>query len=199
MTEELEREARVWQDEATAFLASTDLAGCLAPFGRLQYTGSFAYGCMLAPDIDCYVVSDDPSSQERAIAAMNTLAAQNLWNGIQLFDWEHFPSPREKGFPKAFYVGLKQPYGTFRWTVDCWFLTEQQSAAFTHHWIIEGMTGEARGAVLHLKDARRSGLIPGSGFSIYTAVIRDGVSAVDEYQKWWNSVWQEYVRTGSEQ
>ncbi len=197
MNEELEREASAWKREADAFLAATRLADQLAPYGRLQFTGSYAYGCMLAGDIDCYIVADDPPSRERALAAFHALAASQQWNGIVLFDWEQFSAPPDRGFPKAHYVGLKQPFGTFRWTVDCWFLNEEQCRSCTHDWIRDGLDSAARAAVLQLKDARRSGLIKGSGFSIYTAVIQDGITTIEEYETWWSSVWPQRMKAGS--
>ncbi len=197
MNEELEREALAWHNDASAFLADTCLVDLLSPYGRVVFTGSYAYGCMLGGDIDCYVVADDPPSRERALGAVEDLAASKKWNGIMLFDWEQFSASLDKGFPSAYYVGLKQPYRSFRWTVDCWFLTEEQCAAYTHEWIVEGMHGASLEAVLHLKDAKRSGLIKGSGFSIYTAVIRDGVVDIDAYETWWQTVWRERQHAGS--
>ena len=95
--------AAAYKKEASALLKKSELIELLSRFGKIHFTGSYAYDLMLNPDIDIYLETKDPT-RETVKKILNAFIDQDAWNGYMFYDWKKFRRPQ---FPKSHYIGLK--------------------------------------------------------------------------------------------
>lgn len=184
MTSSILDQAKLWKEEADNLIVESQLVPILSSFGKVQYTGSYAYDVMLGADLDIYVIAPADKAKDTALAALHKLIEQNYWNGYLFYDFAAHKSSYHPEFPDAYYVGVKGDFGGHRWKVDIWFGEHETLNNENNAWIKEAMTDMGREVILRLKQARSDGLFDASSHAIYMAVLKDKINNIEQFLSW---------------
>lgn len=163
MKNKLGIKAAAYKKDAAALLKKSKLIELLSRFGKVHFTGSYAYDLMLNPDIDIYLETENPS-RETAKKILDALIDQGVWNGYMFFDWKKFRRPQ---FPKSYYLGLKIDWLGKRWKVDIWLFAQIPTKLLTLEKLLRTSDGETRLKILKQKEYKNITRSDKSSFEIY--------------------------------
>ncbi len=179
MQNDLRIESHRWQKDADSLIQESSLISGLSKFGTPDFTGSYKYQLMLDGDIDIYLITPN-ANKKTAKHLIDELINQGFWNGYMLFDWVNF---RRDYFPEAYYVGMKTDYKGHKWKVDIWVLDQFPPTHKEYNDWLEGHLNESnREIILRLKAARKDKGWTVDGKTIYDAVIKEGISTIDDFE-----------------
>lgn len=183
--DELQAQSSKWKSDADKLLHDSQLVEQLKKFGKVSFSGSYAYDLMLNADIDMHLVIDN-YSRGGAIAILTALIAQNWWNSFTYADWtqDKFRLPQWQWLPKAHYINLKADFAGSRWKVDLWILDKAKYKGDHLAPKMKKVTPEQKAVILLLKEARNAKQLTSGSYDIYTAVLDDDVKTVDEFKAW---------------
>ncbi|TSC86819.1 MAG: hypothetical protein G01um101416_584 [Microgenomates group bacterium Gr01-1014_16] len=164
--------------QADKILFKSDLVKILEKFGKVEFTGSYNYDLILNPDIDLYLVVDEPNKKITQ-DLVNQFIDQGFWNRIKYADFVNFPYPNAlESLNKSFYIGLKANINDLEWKVDIWIVSAKQSEDFRYPWIKQKLDANTKSIILNLKNDPNRGSI--TSFAIYDAVLNNGVTSIEE-------------------
>jgi hypothetical protein len=178
--EELIQQAQAWRERATAVLAASDLLRTLQEVGEVVFSGSYAYGLMMSPDIDIHLL---PAvwSRDAAVSLVQGFLLQDWWNACKFGDWvrEDFRAGLGGRMPRGYYVCLWGPHGGAYWKVDIWMLNPARYPGDVWAPRMAVVSDEERLAILRIKDATKAAGVP-----VYTAVLEAGVRTPEDFIEW---------------
>jgi hypothetical protein len=175
---ELKQASNKWKQNAGSLLEDSSLMSLLEKQGKVMPTGAFAYNLMLSPDIDLYMVCEEP--EKTALNILHSLIEQRYWNGYLFYDWVKFRSEAHETFPKAYYVGLNTTYKEARWKADIWVVKQEAYDKMDESWIVKKLNNENKELILQLKNERNSQRPNLSSYEIYDAVLNKGLSKLSD-------------------
>ena len=170
----LEEKAENWKNIADKLLKVSAIFDLLNTYGDTRLAGAYKYNLMMKPDIDIYLVSEEPSKIV-AVELLNKFIHQGWWNNYEYGDFKdkRFRTKNWDWLPEGYYLQLKTDFESSRWKVDIW-LTDDKT--FHEHGIVNGLeslSGEQRARILSMKDARNRGESSLSSYEIYQKVLED--------------------------
>ncbi|MFA4955310.1 MAG: nucleotidyltransferase domain-containing protein [Patescibacteria group bacterium] len=163
MKDKLQIKAAAYKKEASALLKKSELIELLSRFGKIHFTGSYAYNLMLNPDIDIYLETKNPT-RETVKKILDALIDQDAWNGYMFYDWKKFRRPQ---FPKSYYIGLKIDWLEKRWKVDIWLFNQIPKKLLALEKRLQTSGGETHLKILKQKERRNKTRSDKSSFEIY--------------------------------
>jgi hypothetical protein len=189
MTEDLFVQQEKLQIEAHAVCTDLNIDALLSEFGDPVHTGSSVLGLMVRRDVDITVAC--PKLDTGAVARLGAeLAAhERIWKVLFRNDTGSWNTEPEE-YPDGLYLGLG--YGSaegHRWNFDIWFVDEPARMPDLGHvrTLPPRLTTETRAAILAIKHAWADNPAYGKtvrSFTIYSAVLDDGVRSPEEFDRW---------------
>jgi hypothetical protein len=168
----LEREAVRLQRRGTAFLKRCRILPMLRRIGGVEFTGGYANGLMANPDIDI-TVSNQHLSRDAVLKVLQALIKTDRFRGHLFYD---FTIHRHRGFPRGWYIGLKQRFRGEKWKIDVWFVKTPPRSRLP----LTKLTTLQRRTILKLKAERNRRDLDIPGWYIYRAVLEDGATSIAE-------------------
>jgi hypothetical protein len=166
--------SHTWKQSAEDLLASSGLMALLQKQGKVVPTGAFFYDLMLSPDIDLYVICDEP--EKTAQRTLQNLIEQRYWNGYLFYDWVKFRPIAHQAFPNTYYVGLKRTHQGIKWKIDIWVISQLAYEKMDLSWITKKLNDKNKELILQLKDERNAKRPNLGSYEIYDAVLNKGLS-----------------------
>ncbi|KOR89117.1 hypothetical protein [Paenibacillus solani] len=178
------------QDEASEVADELRLYELLSQAGEPVRVGSSALGLMVWRDLDMTV----KCSRMNHSLVVQIASELMLHVGVRELKFINDTGVynTDPAYPDGLYIGLK--YKSKRgkdWSLDIWFVDEPERQPDLNHIITmpERLTQERREAILRIKNRWASREEYGKtvrSFDIYTAVLEENVSTVEQFQAWLN-------------
>ncbi|GAA4561859.1 hypothetical protein GCM10023193_26090 [Planotetraspora kaengkrachanensis] len=179
------------QGEAEAVSLDLELQERLSTLGDPVRVGSAALGLMVRRDLDMTTTCPALGMPvTEAVAQLGArLAVHPRVRQVQFRDdtghWNTDPA-----YPDGLYLGVRyrSPQG-HDWTLDLWFVDEpeRQPDLADLRTMPPRLTGEARVAILRIKDAwadRPEYGVAVRGVDVYRSVLDDGVRTPEQFTQW---------------
>ena len=168
----LEREAQRLRRRGEVFLQRTRILPLLRRNGAVEFTGGYALGLMANPDIDI-TVNNPRISRDVVLDALQSIIKTNRFRGHLFYD---FTIHRHKGFPRGWYIGLKQRFRGEKWKIDIWFVRTRPRSKLP----FAKLTARQRRIILRLKTERNLRGLDLPGWNIYKAVLEYNAKSIAE-------------------
>lgn len=148
-------DARAWRERASRLLETSDLPVLLGDYGRIVFSGSYAYDTMMSPDIDLHLLPN-VFSRQTAVEVLYALIHQDWWNTYAFGDWEQerFRATVGGRAPRGYLLKLGVTFEGRYWNVDAWVLDQGRYSGDLWAPKMAAITEEQRLAILRLKRAR---------------------------------------------
>lgn len=183
--DDLLHQSTAWHDQASALLAESQLPGVLHGHGDVVFSGSYAYGTMMSPDVDLHLLLPR-FSRPAAVDVLSALLEQDWWNTYTFGDWvqERFRAVIGGRAPRGYLVKLQTNFSGADWTVDGWVLDGQRYDGDVWAPRMASITHDERVAILRIKRARTMGVLHASGVDIYRAVLDGDATDAETFLSW---------------
>lgn len=184
---EAKQQAIALHAEGEALLREHDFIAKLSKIGYVRIEGSFAYNLLAYPDIDFDVRSVGHPSRDKIAKLVSELIAKTNFPKVSFSD--KYVTPPKAGKPEGIWLGVKLLFRDRLWKLDIWFLREDQDKYLTGdpaRQVHNASSGE-RDAIIFIKaNAVERGLYanPIGSMDIYRAVLKDGVTTIEELLAW---------------
>ena len=189
MTEQnLIENSRSLCNTANKVLANTNVMAIFSKLGKVEIIGSLRFKLMYRMDIDLFVVSNK-IEKYKAHEVTKKFLDKDIFQTVALADYQTVPA---HDMPLGFYWELIIPYEGKNWKFDVWYLKPDEPYIHLVHDSIKkfelllAANPEKAGIILNIKEAYFDGVKYKNGvksFDIYTAVLEDGITSVEEFAK----------------
>lgn len=186
--EELRAENVRLTSQAQKMLDTTGLLNILGgTTNKPKIYGSFKYGLMVYPDIDCDVTDENINRQSFA-HIVTKLVATDYVRKVSTVNTVTFPSSR-RGIPKGFWIGIDIPFDGDRWGIDCWLQKPEwvETSQNTYEERLRNASDQQKDAILLIKHWLIKNNIYGKHLhqstDVYDAVLDNGVLSIDDFKK----------------
>jgi len=176
------RDSRAIRESAGRLLEEYRLLEQWQQYGDVTFTGSYRWDLMLRSDIDLNVVN--PAADLDLALSIFT----RFVRGDDFLAFAFIDSVRGKpawadpaSYPEGYYLGMARHFEGREWKVETWLLRAPPPRV---EWLENGITDEARLAILQLKQMRNAGQLPASSYDIYRAIILGGARDADAAREW---------------
>jgi len=169
--------------KADKILKRTELVGTLKKFGQVYFVGSYAYDLMMHGDIDIEVVRVKKYSKEEIAEIFKKLYLQDKFQSY--FIKGNWDDPRlGKQFPNGNYIGLKEKVVGEKWTIDIWFMSDEEfyQRAKKNPFLRQEITASQRELILSLKNFKNKHKIYITGYEIYGLVLQGKIKSLPEFK-----------------
>jgi hypothetical protein len=167
------------QQEAFQIIEELNLIDYLTTLGRAHLVGSVALDLIVKPDIDLHLLLDHPNLIETSSTVTAYLLDQLKVREVRVTDW------RKEGGIK---LGVDQyPGESAVWSLDIWITDREETGGMAAmEEFSKLLTPKLREIILEIKDYyhRQDRLRDGISLQIYTAVLKDGVKTIEEFEDW---------------
>jgi hypothetical protein len=177
--------SKQYKNKADKLLAKTGLIKDLAKFGQVHLVGAYSLGLMMHGDIDFEVTRAKKYSRPEVLKIFNQLYLQNKFKSY--FIGGKWDDPRiGKEFPNGYYLGMKTRFAGETWTVDVWFMDENEyiKRAKKCSFFWKKISNQQRELILALKKFRNDNKIKISGYEIYEAVLKKKINSLKEFKNY---------------
>lgn len=180
-------QASLLQQSAKQLLSSKMLIEELSKFGPVNFTGSYALGLMVWPDIDMQV-EIDASSHDR-VKVFSELAYKFLqdsdFKSVKLIN---FTPGKKPGMPTGMYMGLTCKHNKQSWKIDIWALDPEHIKNNVNYMnqVKSKLTKDLKQFIIDWKHKLlREGRVPQLGsYMLYKAILFEGMKGEDEILKY---------------
>ncbi|HEU4396258.1 MAG TPA: hypothetical protein VFU54_00305 [Actinomycetota bacterium] len=177
------------QAEAAEVLAELDLGALFGDVGPVLVVGSYVSGLMCWRDLDVCLLAGVEFSPADVLELLKRVVELPGFVGFTYRDERGQRSPTGAATDERYHVPFDLDVGQGRWRIDLsLFLRDLHGhVAAWHEQLRDTITHQQRLAVLRIKDVwHRLPSYPEqvSGWEIYTAVLRDGVGAPEQFGGW---------------
>lgn len=166
----------------------TGIRNVLERLGTLQVVGSYALGLISnytkEPDIDMNLLVPPETDLVEAASAIgkDVVSGTGPWHKYEVYDNRKAQRP---AMPRSVYLGLKAYTPSTKVAADVWFFNKQElfeKAGRNHQYILDALANhpEYRDYIVAIKDELTKNGDHISGYSIYRAVIEEGVTTTAE-------------------
>lgn len=172
--------------KANELLEKTDLIKAFFQLGKVEVIGSLKLNLMYRLDIDLLAISEK-IEKSQALEVTKILLDSGKFRSVTLADYHTFPG---YDMPLGFYLELVVLDGAQEWKFDVWYLKPDEKYT---HMVFDAIARfeeilveapEKAKTILQIKEALFDGVKyknQVTGFDIYTAVLENGVSSVDQF------------------
>lgn len=178
-------------ETANKVLEENNIIQVFSKLGHVDIIGSLKLKLMFRLDIDLLVISDI-IDKNIAVGVTKYLLDCRVFKKVNFIDYLTYP---EFDMPLGFYWELLIPYEKKEWKIDIWYLkpTEKFSnLVFNSIVTFESKLSkypEKRELILRIKKEYFDGIKYKNNINsidIYTAVLENNISSVDEFSKLFN-------------
>jgi hypothetical protein len=177
------------QAEATQVLAELDLGQLFADVGPVLVVGSYLSGLMCWRDLDVCLLAGADYAPSDVLELLKRVVELPGFIGLTYRDERGKRCLTGDARDERYHVPFDLDAGRGRWRIDLslWLRDLHGHVADWHTRLRDTSTDEQRLAVLRIKDVwHRLPSYPDevSGWEIYTAVLRDGIRAPEQFARW---------------